>query len=88
MVHYAESFWQILTSTLEVMLTRKSIIKYIVVFIQWIKYIFCKSWHFVCEWLDYVTDDVMFYFQYLFANFLLHVRLTKNILHTFNIVYV
>ena len=43
------------------MLTWKSIIKCILVFIYRIIYIFCKAWYFVCQWLNYVTDDLRFF---------------------------
>ena len=57
-------FWHRLSSI--VMLTWKSIIRYILVFIQWITYKYCKSWKFVCEWLNYVIDDVTFFFFSLY----------------------
>ena len=68
--YICREFWQTLTSTL--LVTWKSIIRCILVFIHWIIYIFCKSWHFVCQWLNYVIDDFTFFFsfffQYLFSS--------------------
>ena len=71
MVHLQKVFDK--PSTLEVTLTQKRFPKYILGFISWIIYIFCKSLHFVLEWLNYITYDFTLFYYHLISSILLHV---------------